>query len=50
MLSREMQSGGADPEALDKSQVGTKNANLAHLLQQGYPVPKGFAVPAKRIC
>ena len=32
--------------ATDSSMVGGKNANLATLIQAGYPVPPGFAIPA----
>lgn len=32
--------------ATDSGMVGGKNANLATLIQAGYPVPPGFAIPA----
>lgn len=35
-----------DPEALDDTQVGGKNAKLAQLYQSQIPVPPGFAVPS----
>lgn len=35
-----------NPAATDKSIVGGKSANCAVLLQAGFPVPHGFAIPA----
>ena len=38
-----------DPATLDRSSVGGKAAGLARLVAAGFPVPRGFVIPARAL-